>query len=650
MFFALNMESYLQKGVAMLPFLEVESINQKSAIHTKNTTKHNPFETQTEDSQGFAQIFNTLTQPATKKDIKKDSTLKIPLSTQKDDKLMPSKSNFLKILDEKYNLTKDFKSQKIPQPRSAKDLLEFSSIQNKEKTLKDLSEVAKNLQLNLKKISTQTTAKLNEKLENAESKNTIDSKLEPKTEPKNNPKKPLFNAILQDKNLTVKDSLGFQKKAQEIKQNKESKKTDTKEPINTNDTKHTQKLESKNDSIILDSKPNEKSQNEKSQTKAQNSTPETPKTKVESKTNTAQEAQEIKENLDPKNTKIDSKTQILQDSKAPQKAQQLQDPKTQEPQAQTLKEAPEPTQTQKLLNIEANIKEKLESKNSKFENKPNPTQMDFIAKNHKEAKKDSTPKNEKPQIISKETLKDVKETRQSPLNINQEILQPQEQTTKQESFLDNLLKTSQKSQSETKEQIQQPKEKEVRKESEKAHQENYQNSLQTQRESRLSLQNTFTHFSDRLRDAITNYRPPVTKISLELNPQNLGSVELTIAKNGDKLSVQISSNQNALQLIMQNTQDFKNALGNLGFQNVEIDFKDNQGNSLGNGDFSNSSGNQQGGFQQGQQQNSENFKQNSQQNPKNSENWNENSLYIDKKAKNPYTKLAVVELSFSYYA
>lgn len=650
MFFALNMESYLQKGVAMLPFLEVESINQKSAIHTKNTTKHNPFETQTEDSQGFAQIFNTLTQPATKKDIKKDSTLKIPLSTQKDDKLMPSKSNFLKILDEKYNLTKDFKSQKIPQPRSAKDLLEFSSIQNKEKTLKDLSEVAKNLQLNLKKISTQTTAKLNEKLENAESKNTIDSKLEPKTEPKNNPKKPLFNAILQDKNLTVKDSLGFQKKAQEIKQNKESKKTDTKEPINTNDTKHTQKLESKNDSIILDSKPNEKSQNEKSQTKAQNSTPETPKTKVESKTNTAQEAQEIKENLDPKNTKIDSKTQILQDSKAPQKAQQLQDPKTQEPQAQTLKEAPEPTQTQKLLNIEANIKEKLESKNSKFENKPNPTQMDFIAKNHQEAKKDSTPKNEKPKIISKENLKDVKEARQSPLNINQEILQPQEQTTKQESFLDNLLKTSQKPQSETKEQIQQPKEKEVRKESEKAHQENYQNSLQTQRESRLSLQNTFMHFSDRLRDAITNYRPPVTKISLELNPQNLGSVELTIAKNGDKLSVQISSNQNALQLIMQNTQDFKNALGNLGFQNVEIDFKDNQGNSLGNGDFSNSSGNQQGGFQQEQQQNSENFKQNSQQNPQNTENWNENSLHIDKKAKNPYAKLAIAELSFSYYA
>lgn len=634
----------------MLPFLEVESINQKSAIHTKNTTKHNPFETQTEDSQDFAQIFNTLTQPATKKDIKKDSTLKIPLSTQKDDKLMPSKSNFLKILDEKYNLTKDFKSQKIPQPRSAKDLLEFSSTQNKEKTLKDLSAAAKSLQLNLKKISTQSISKPNEKaetkLENTEPNNTTTSKLQSniQSKPKNNSQKSLFSSILQDKNLATKDSLNSQKtqkEIQEIKQNKESKKTDAKESINTDNTKHNRKLEPKNDSIILDSQKDSKP-NEKTQTKAQNSTLEMPKTKLNSKTNTTQEIQETKEDLEPKNTKLDSKVQILQDSKNPQKTQQAQGLQT-----QNLKQTQEP----KPSNTNTNPKEGLESKNSKFDNKPNPTKIDFIAKKYEEVKKDSTLKNEN----SKETqsLKDTKETRQNPLNqlnIHQETHHHQEQTIKQENFLDNLLKTSQKSQSETKEQIQQPKEKEVRKESEKAHQENYQNSLQAQRESRLSLQNTFTHFSDRLRDAITNYRPPVTKISLELNPQNLGSVELTIAKNGDKLSVQISSNQSALQLIMQNTQDFKNALGNLGFQNVEIDFKDNQGNSLSNGDFSNSSGNQQGGFQQGQQQNSENFKQNSQQNPKNSENWNENSLHIDKKAKNPYAKLAVVELSFSYYA
>ena len=172
---------------------------------------------------------------------------------------------------------------------------------------------------------------------------------------------------------------------------------------------------------------------------------------------------------------------------------------------------------------------------------------------------------------------------------------------------------------------------------------------------RFNVQNTFTHFSDRLRDAIANYRPPVTKISLELNPENLGNLELTIAKNGDKLSVQISSNQNALQLIMQNTQEFKNSLNNLGFQNVELDFKDNQGNSLESGNFNGGNengGNQGGGFQQHNQnqQEMQNFAQNLGQNTENTQTWNENSLHIHKEANNPYARVALVEINFSYYA
>ena len=177
----------------------------------------------------------------------------------------------------------------------------------------------------------------------------------------------------------------------------------------------------------------------------------------------------------------------------------------------------------------------------------------------------------------------------------------------------------------------------------------FQSSIQRQSENRFSIQNTFLHFSDKLKEAIQNYRPPVTKLSLELNPEHLGSVELTIAKNGDKLSVQISSNQGALQLIMQNSQEFKNSLNGLGFQNVELDFKDIQGNLLGGGSFGDSSGNQQGGFQQ-QNRNSENFQQNFAQKNEKSENWNENSLHFHRETNNPYTKVALVEVSFSYYA
>nr|WP_317381122.1 flagellar hook-length control protein FliK [uncultured Helicobacter sp.] len=623
----------------MLPFLEVESINQKSAIRTKTKDLQSP--TESENSQDFTQIFSALTQPTTKKDsTKNDPTPKAPIT--KNDKLTPNKqpSNFLKILDEKYNLTKDFKEQKTTNLRSAKDLLELSKIQKQDKTLKDLSEVAKNLQLHLKKIS----AHSEESLENMESKNILDSKLQShqKINPKNNPKKPIFNAILQDKNFTPKDSL----KEQDTKTTKNIKKDSTflelqKPESKTKELKETPTLvNDKNDK-----KPEPKTKelketptlvNDKNDKKPEPKTKELKETptlvndkndkKPEPKTKELKETPTL---VNDKNDKqIESKTHTTQ-------IKENLNSKLEEPKLEETK--PKETKTN-------NTKINLESKiNSHSKNTPSTSQMEFIPKNNKE----SQVKNDKPKEVRQNSLNPFSAVQKEEI-----IQQSLEQISKQENFLDNLLKTSQKPQNEAKEQIQQPiKEKEVRKESEKTHQENYQNSVQAQRESRFNPQTTFAHFSDRLRDAIATYRPPVTKISLELNPQNLGSVELTIAKNGDKLSVQISSNQSALQLIMQNTQEFKNALGNLGFQNVEIDFKDNQGNSLTNGNFNDSNQqNSQNGFQQGQQQNSQNFEQNTQQNQKETENWNENSLYIDKKAKNPYEKLAIVEFSFSYYA
>ncbi|MDY2584623.1 flagellar hook-length control protein FliK [Helicobacter sp.] len=556
----------------MLPFLEVESIPKKSSTLIKGISKEtqNLLDNPTENSQDFAQIFNALTQPITKK----DSTLK---TLNRRNKLTPNQqpSNFLKILDEKYNLTKDFKNQKTPPLKSAKDLLEFSSSQKQGKTLKDLSEVTKNLQLSLKKISIKS-----ENVESKiESKNTIESKQQLQNIPKNSS---LLNLILQDKNLVSKDS----PKIRETKETKTIKQTKT-------------------ESNILDSIPLKKK---------------------ESQTNTKPE-------IKPK-----SKTEIQLESKINSKSELDIPIKEKES-----KESKTESKTNSKLDFT-----KLESKiNSKTKNEPNAIQRDFTPKNSKESQKEPAIKNDK----QTEIRQNLPNTLNAVATQKEEITQQSLEQTKQESFLDNFLKTNQKPQSEPKELTQQPpKEKEIRKENEKLNQENYQNPIQTQRESRFNPQNTFIHFSDHLRDAITNYRPPVTKISLELNPQNLGSVELTIAKNGEKLSVQISSNQSALQLIMQNTQEFKNALGNLGFQNVEIDFKDNQGSSLSNGNFSDSSGNQQNGFQQGQQHNPHNFQQNTQQNSQNTENWNENSLHIDKKAKNPYEKLAIVELSFSYYA
>ncbi len=226
----------------------------------------------------------------------------------------------------------------------------------------------------------------------------------------------------------------------------------------------------------------------------------------------------------------------------------------------------------------------------------------------------------------------LQEERQNIQNITKEEIQVKEHS--QQSFLDNLLKMQNSAKSsfvsETKEAS--PIQKEIK---EKNYQEVYQGAIQSQNIERFSIQNTFIHFSDKLKEALQNYRPPVTKISLELNPQNLGSVELTITKRGDNIHIQIGSNQQALQLFMQNAQDFKNQLSNLGFNEVQMDFKDTAGNSLGGGFSDSSRGNSQ-----------QNFHQNS----KNHQKRNENSLYVYQQVDDSYREISHMDLRFSYDA
>ena len=149
------------------------------------------------------------------------------------------------------------------------------------------------------------------------------------------------------------------------------------------------------------------------------------------------------------------------------------------------------------------------------------------------------------------------------------------QKSDEQRFLDNLLKIETPQKSKQAPQITKIEEgKDHKEKNNKIHQEIYQTSIQNQSLESFNPKNTFLHFSDKLRDTLQNYKPPITKISLELNPENLGSVELTITKMGDKVNIQIGSNQTALQLFMQNAQEFKIQLNNVGFNEVTMDFKD----------------------------------------------------------------------------
>lgn len=89
---------------------------------------------------------------------------------------------------------------------------------------------------------------------------------------------------------------------------------------------------------------------------------------------------------------------------------------------------------------------------------------------------------------------------------------------------------------------------------------------------------TLNHFSQRLKEEIANYKPPFTKLSMELNPQELGKLEITLTKKGKELQVSVNANNpHALQAFIQNQSEFKNTLANIGFNAVELNFS--QGDS-----------------------------------------------------------------------
>ena len=90
------------------------------------------------------------------------------------------------------------------------------------------------------------------------------------------------------------------------------------------------------------------------------------------------------------------------------------------------------------------------------------------------------------------------------------------------------------------------------------------------------------HFASQLKEEILNYKPPVTKINLELNPASLGQVSLSISKKGKDLQVSITSNASVMSLFVQNAQDLRQNLMQIGFNNLDLSFG-SHGNGAGGG-------------------------------------------------------------------
>ncbi len=108
---------------------------------------------------------------------------------------------------------------------------------------------------------------------------------------------------------------------------------------------------------------------------------------------------------------------------------------------------------------------------------------------------------------------------------------------------------------------------------------NYQYALDAQKSSEMDMKSKMTvakeglkNFSEDLKETIDNYKPPLMKVSMEMKPENLGSVDVTLITRGQNLIVNVSSNQDTMQMFMQNLPEFKANLMAQGFVSLQMNF------------------------------------------------------------------------------
>ncbi len=101
---------------------------------------------------------------------------------------------------------------------------------------------------------------------------------------------------------------------------------------------------------------------------------------------------------------------------------------------------------------------------------------------------------------------------------------------------------------------------------------NTQASDKTNENKSIAPKETIKHFTQQLKQEIQEYKPPMSRISMDLFPKELGKVEVIIQKVGKNLKVSVISHNNSLQTFLDNQQDLKNSLNALGFEGVDLSF------------------------------------------------------------------------------
>jgi len=87
------------------------------------------------------------------------------------------------------------------------------------------------------------------------------------------------------------------------------------------------------------------------------------------------------------------------------------------------------------------------------------------------------------------------------------------------------------------------------------------------------------YLSQDVKTAIEDYKSPFTRVKVQLNPQRLGEVDLTIIQRGKNLHINLSSNNVAINTLALNANDLRAQLSNNGINNATLNFNNNSQSS-----------------------------------------------------------------------
>ena len=86
------------------------------------------------------------------------------------------------------------------------------------------------------------------------------------------------------------------------------------------------------------------------------------------------------------------------------------------------------------------------------------------------------------------------------------------------------------------------------------------------------------YISTDVKNAIEDYKSPFTRIKVQLNPQKLGEIDLTVIQRGKNLHVNLSSNNVAINTLAQNINELRVQLNNSGINNATLSFNNSSQN------------------------------------------------------------------------